>query len=286
MQPRLIFFISGLFAVVMVALVAMQQSSQLSRAEVEGMINQAIEQKIASIQPKETPILSTPVDTTQFGSVIETYLMANPSILQRMSVALQEESEREQNAKAQATLSTMHAEIYDDPDHVVLGNPNGDVTIVEFFDYNCGYCRQALADVIQLLDEDKNLRLILKEFPILSQGSADAARIAVLVARNKDIDYMDFHTQVFASRGQVDKAAALKAAQALGMNPIELELQMGEQAVTNTLSRNYKVADALGVSSTPNFIIGDELLRGAVGVEEMRTKVKNMRECGKATCNL
>ncbi len=134
-----------------------------------------------------------------------------------MSVALQAETERSQNEQAKTALASMHDQIYDDPDHVVLGNPDGDVTLVEFFDYNCGFCRQALADVMQLLDEDKDVRLILKEFPILSQGSVDAARIAVLVQRSGTVDYMDFHTQLFASRGQIDKGAALKRPKTLAL---------------------------------------------------------------------
>lgn len=290
MQARTIYFITGallLAAAILFAAVSIsQQQPQLSSEQIQSMIDKSIEQKIAAMKPASSQGQSTPVDTSDMGPVIENYLIANPSILQRMSIALQQETERAQNEQAKAALSELQGPIYDDPDHVVLGNPNGDVTLVEFFDYNCGFCRQALADVIQLLDEDNNVRVILKEFPILSQGSVDAARVAVLVARNKDVNYLDFHTQVFASRGQVDKAAALKAAQALGMNPIELELQMGDQSVTDAIGRNYQIAESLGISSTPNFIIGEEILRGAVGIQEMREKVKNMRECGKATCNL
>lgn len=293
MQARSIYFITGallLAAAILFAVISItnqQQQAQLSQSDIEQLIDQAIENKIAELAPSETaPALSTPIDTSDLGPAIESYLMANPSILQRMSVALQAETERTQNEQARVALASMQSQIYDDPDHVVIGNPNGDVTLVEFFDYNCGFCRQALADVMQLLDEDKNVRVILKEFPILSQGSVDAARIAVLVQREKDVSYLDFHTQLFASRGQIDKGAALKAAQSLGLNPVDLELQMGDQSVTDIISRSYQLAEALGISSTPNFIVGDELLRGAVGIDEMREKVKNMRECGKATCNL
>jgi len=287
MQSRFIFFICGLFAVVIITIALSQQSPQLTRAEVEGMIESAIETKLSSFDPTtSTNAQSTPVNTSDFGPAIESYLMANPSILQRMSVALQAETERLQNEQAQTALGTMSNEIYLDPDNVVLGNPDGDVTLVEFFDYNCGFCRRALADVVQLLEEDKNVRVILKEFPILSEASVDAARIAILVNRDPEVDYLDFHTKLFASRGSIDRGAALKAAQSLGMNPVELELQMGDQSVSEAIGRTYQLAEALGVSSTPNFLLGDELLRGAVGIEAIRDKVKNMRECGKATCNL
>ncbi|MGJ8529261.1 thioredoxin domain-containing protein [Maritalea sp.] len=292
MQARTIYLLTGvmllaaaiLFAVISVS----QQTPQLSQADIQTLIEKTIDDKLAAAQENQPAnnAPNTDIKTSEMGPVIESYLMANPSLLQRMSAALQEETERAQNSKAQAALASMKAPIYDDPDHVVLGNPEGDVTLVEFFDYNCGFCRQALADVLQLLDEDKNVRLILKEFPILSQGSVDAARIAILVGRDENVNYLDFHTQLFASRGQIDKSKALAAAAALGMNPIELELQMGNESVSDAIGRTYQVADALGISSTPNFILGDELLRGAVGIEEMRKKVKNMRDCGKATCNL
>lgn len=288
MQSRLIYFIAGLFAVTIIAVAMLQQSPQMSEDEIKALVNQAVEERIAAIEPQSAAPASpaSSIETSELGPVIEDYLMANPSLLQRMSVALQEETNREQAAQAKLALASLKGPIYDDPDHVVLGNPEGDVTIVEFFDYNCGFCRQALADVMQLLDEDTNVRVILKEYPILSQGSADAARIAVLVAQDPNVSYMDFHTRLFATRGQVDKAAALAAAQSLGMNPVDLELRMGEKSVTDAITRNYQVADALNITSTPNFIIGDEILRGAVGIDEMRTKIKNMRDCGKATCNL
>ncbi len=151
MQARTIYFITGallLAAAILFAVVSInsqQQQAQLSQSDIELLIDQAIEQKIADLAPSSTvPAQSTPIDTSDLGPVIENYLMANPSILQRMSVALQAETERSQNEQAKAALASMHDQIYDDPDHVVLGNPDGDVTLVEFFDYNCGFCDKRL----------------------------------------------------------------------------------------------------------------------------------------------
>jgi len=287
MQARTIMFLSGLFAVVIITFALLQQPQQgISRADVEAMIDIAIEEKLASFDPTaSTNTARAPAVDGDFGSAVENHLMSNPQILQRMANALQAQSELQQNQRAKTALAALKAPLYDDPDHVVLGNPEGDVTIVEFFDYNCGFCRKALADVIQLLDEDKNVRVILKEFPILSQGSVDAARIAVQVARDSNIDYMEFHTRVFSSRGQINKDTALQAAASLGMNPIELELQMNSKSVSDAIARTHQIAEALDITSTPNFILGDEILRGAVGVDEMRAKIKNMRDCGKATCS-
>ena len=152
MQSRLIYFIAGLFAVTIIAVAMLQQSPQMSEDEIKALVNQAVEERIAAIEPQSVAPSSpaSSIETSELGPVIEDYLMANPSLLQRMSVALQEETNREQAAQAKLALASLKGPIYDDPDHVVLGNPEGDVTIVEFFDYNCGFCRQALADVMQI----------------------------------------------------------------------------------------------------------------------------------------
>lgn len=297
MQQRLTLFIAALIGIVVIAVAITLQPTGLSEAQVSALIDRKVEEQVAIIRQDIEKQLPQPVaepavpsapssESADLGPIIETYLMDNPEILQRMSDALQAKTELAQAEQTKLALTSLSGPIYDDPDHVILGNPEGDVTIVEFFDYNCSFCRQALADVLQLLDEDKNLRIILKEFPILSQGSADAARIGIVVGRNKDINYLDFHTAVYATRGQVDKQAALNAAASLGLNPIEVELAMGDDSVTQAITRTYQLAEAINVTSTPNFIIGDELLRGAVGIEEMKSKIANMRECGKATCNL
>lgn len=295
MQQRLFIFLAALAGIVVITLAIAMQPNGLTEPEVNALIDRKVEEKVVTLRQEIADQLAAQQPTTveapqeevaDIGSQVEAYLLENPEILQRMSEILQARSEQAQNEQTQLALTALAGPIYDDPDHVVLGNPEGDVTIVEFFDYNCGYCRQALADVLQLLDEDKNLRVILKEFPILSQGSADAARVGIVVGRNKDVSYLDFHTAVYATRGQVDKQAALNAAASLGLNPIEVELAMGDDSVTEAITRTYQLAEALNVTSTPNFIVGDELLRGAVGIQEMKQKIANMRECGKASCNL
>jgi protein-disulfide isomerase len=166
----------------------------------------------------------------------------------------------------------------------VLGNPQGDVTLVEMFDYNCTYCRSAMPDMATLLAEDPNLKVILKEFPILSQESIDAARVSVLVARS-DVDYWAFHEKLFTGRGQVTAEAALTAAQDLGLNPINLRLEMETPRVTAVIERSHEIARALRISGTPTYIIGDEIIPGAIGLEQLRTRIANMRACGKTACD-
>jgi protein-disulfide isomerase len=225
------------------------------------------------------------VTQDMINPMIESYLMADPKILQRMSVALETTMRAEEQAAATTAIASMQDAIFNDPKQVVVGNPDGDVTLVEFFDYNCGYCRAALPDLATLLAEDPNLRVILKEFPILSNESIDAARIAVLVG-DADVDYWTFHEALFTSRSQVDKKVALDAAAELGLSPVSLELDMGTEAVSETIQTSYEIAKALNITGTPTYIIGNEIIPGAIGLDELRTRIANMRECGKTECEV
>ena len=234
-------------------------------------------------QPKqETPEVAE-LDPTKLNPMIEGYLMDNPSILQRVSDKLQAEVTAQRKAETKTQLAALKSDIYDDPDHIVLGNPNGDVTLVEMFDYNCTYCKQALPDLATLLDQDKNLRVILKEFPILTPGSVDAARVAIQVAE-ANVDYWTFHQALFTSPAKVDKAVALKAAADLGLNPVTLELGMGTPKVADVIQKSYQIADKLKITGTPTYIIGDEVIPGAIGLDQLKQRIANMRACGSTEC--
>lgn len=223
------------------------------------------------------------IDPAELNPLIESYLLSDPKILQRMSVALDTTLQAEQLEQSTSAIASMQEAIFNDPGQVVLGNPAGDVTLVEFFDYNCGYCRAALPDMATLLAEDPNLRVILKEFPILSNESIDAARVAVLVG-DADVDYWTFHEALFTSRSQVDKQVALAAAADLGLSPVSLEMDMGTEAVSETIQTSYEIARALNITGTPTYIIGNEIIPGAIGIDELRTRIANMRACGQTQC--
>lgn len=228
--------------------------------------------------------LSGNVDPASIHPMIESYLLANPRILERVSVALDAEIRAEQIEKSQLAIATMEDQIFNAPDQIVIGNPDGDVTIVELFDYNCGFCRQAVAELATLIEDDPNLRIILKEFPILSQDSVEAARIGI-AAHKAGINYWDFHTTLFSGRGKVTKASALAAAEAQGLNPIALELDAEGEDVSRIIEQSYEIAQALGASGTPTYIIGTEIIPGAVGLEALRERIANMRACGSTICN-
>lgn len=258
--------------------VATGETGGLNSATVKTLIAEAI-----AAEPKPAQS-EAQLDPAKLNPMIEDYLMKNPRLLQRVSAALQAELAAEKTAKTREALAELKPAIYDDPDQVVLGNPKGDVTLVELFDYNCGYCRQALPDLATLLDEDKNLRVILKEFPILSPESAEAARVGVLVGESP-VDYWNFHQTLFSARGKVGKTQALQAAASLGLNPITLEMKMGDPKVTAAIDKSYDIARKLDITGTPTYIIGNEVIPGAIGIDDLRTRIANMRKCGDSVCS-
>lgn len=258
---------------------------QTDSVAVQALIDTAItayDAKRIAEQPAAAADVAT-IDADTLNPMIESYLLGDPRILQRMSTALETTMRAEENAQATTAIASMREAIFNDPGQVVLGNPEGDVTLVEFFDYNCGYCRSALPDLATLLAEDSNLRVVLKEFPILSNESIDAARVAVLVG-DADVDYWAFHEALFTSRTQVDKRVALNAAAELGLSPVSLELDMGSEAVSKTIQTSYEIARALNITGTPTYIIGNEIIPGAIGIDELRSRIANMRECGQTRC--
>lgn len=252
------------------------------RAIVEDMLS--AREALAAASATEQPEAIAAIDPAVLNPMIESYLLSDPKLLQRMSVALEDTLRVEERSKAEAAIAEMQDEIFNGPGQIVVGNPEGDITLVEFFDYNCGYCRNAVPDMAQLLAEDPNLRVILKEFPILSNESIDAARVGVLVGET-DADYWSFHEALFSARGKVDKATALAAAQELGLSPVSLEIQMGDERVAKSIQSSYAIAQALGISGTPTYIIGNEIIPGAIGIEGLRERIANMRACGETVCS-
>ena len=173
------------------------------------------------------------------------------------------------------------------PRGVVVGNPKGDVTVVEFFDYNCGYCKRALDDMMTMTKADPKLKFVLKEFPVLGPGSVDAAKVAVAV-RMQDKDgskYMDFHRRLLGTRGEINRDRALAAAKEAGLDMARIERDLKTEEIEATLMESAVLADALGISGTPSYVIGDEVVPGAVGAQALQKRVEAVRKCGgQATC--
>ena len=164
--------------------------------------------------------------------------------------------------------------------HVTLGNPQGDVTLVEFFDYNCGYCKKALTDMLELMKSDPKLKVVLKEFPVLGPGSLEAAQVAVAVRMQDKTGkkYLDFHQKLLTGRGQVDKAKALAAAKEAGLDMARIEKDLKSEEVSKTLEESMKLAEALGLNGTPSYVIGNDVVIGAVGLAALNQKIQAARQ--------
>jgi protein-disulfide isomerase len=172
------------------------------------------------------------------------------------------------------------AQLFSSPHQVVLGNPQGDLTLVEFFDYSCGYCKRALPDMLTLLKDDPNLRVVLKEFPILGPGSVEAARVAVAV-RMQDTDgqkYLGFHQALLGAVGPASKDKALAAAKDAGLDMARLEQDMASDEVAATLNENMKLAGAVGITGTPGYVIGKDVVLGAIGLMGLQGDIDTARK--------
>jgi protein-disulfide isomerase len=162
---------------------------------------------------------------------------------------------------------------------VTLGNPNGDVTLVEFFDYSCGYCKRALPDMLALIKDDPKLKIVLKEFPILGPGSLDAAQVAVAV-RMQDgggQKYLAFHQELLNSPGPASKEKALAAAKNQGFDMTRLEQDITSPEVADTLTENMKLASAVKITGTPGYVIGKDVVLGAVGITGLKRQIDAAR---------
>ncbi|WP_283194768.1 DsbA family protein [Rhizobium sp. AN80A] len=220
----------------------------------------------------------------EFGDFIKQYLIENPEIMLDVQDALQKKQEAARLVKANATISENKAAIFDSKYDMALGNPKGDVTIVEFFDYNCSYCRRALSDMQTILKKDPNIRFVLKEFPILGPESVAAHKVSAAFRKLAPEKYSQFHIALLGSDGRANEASAIEVAQSLGVSEKEIRAEMAKDPTDASVQETYSLAQSLGITGTPSYVIGNELVQGAVGYEDLETKVKNMRTCGKTSC--
>jgi len=212
--------------------------------------------------------------------IVKEYLVAHPEVLQEAISELEKRQSAAEVEKQVASVKQYKEVLFNSTRQVTLGNPKGDVTMVEFFDYNCGYCKKALGDMLTLLKTDPNLKVVLKEYPVLGPGSLEAAQVAV-AARMQDKTgkkYLDFHQRLLGGRGPADKAHALAAAKDAGFDMARLEKDLASDEVRETLKESMKVADAIGLNGTPSYIIGSDVVVGAQGFDVLKEKVDAARK--------
>jgi protein-disulfide isomerase len=236
----------------------------------------------------------------EVGEIVKNYLVQHPEALGQILAAVLKRSPTAgaSSGSAAATTATAGnaktpadrsaavtgnaAALFSSPHQVTLGNPDGDVTLVEFFDYNCGFCKRALPDMLTLLKDDPKLKIVLKEFPILGPGSTDAARVAVAV-RMQDSGgqkYLAFHQDLLGGPGPVSKEKALAVAMEQGLDMVRLQQDLASDEVGATIGEDMKLASALGVSGTPSYVVGTNVVVGAVGIMGLRGQIDAARSHG------
>ncbi|MCX7314234.1 MAG: DsbA family protein [Hyphomicrobiales bacterium] len=220
----------------------------------------------------------------EIEKIVREYLIKHPEVLQEAMAELEKKQAADEALKNQAAVKNNADIIFNSPRQVVTGNPQGDVTFVEFFDYNCGYCKRAMSDMVELMKSDPKLKVVLKEFPVLGPSSVEAARVAVAV-RMQDKPgkkYMDFHQKLLTGRGQVDKARALAVAKEVGLDMARIERDLASDEVKQTLEESLSLAEKLGLNGTPSYVIGSNVVVGAVGLDKLKENI-NAARCGKTT---
>jgi protein-disulfide isomerase len=229
----------------------------------------------------------TPAQKAEMGGVIRDYLLQNPEVLQDAMAELERRQKAQEDAKRSQTIERDAPELFASPGDAVIGNPKGKVTLVEFFDYNCGYCKRSLDDIGRLLKTEPELKLVLKDFPVLGPGSVEAAYIAGAArSQFKGDQFWQFHQKLLGgSHGPVGKAQALAVAKDMGANMDQLAKDAQNPDLKAKLQGTMQLADALGLTGTPSFVIGDDVVVGAVGYDELKSRVDSVLRCGRAVCS-
>jgi protein-disulfide isomerase len=229
---------------------------------------------------------------TQFSSdqkgaiekIVKDYLVTNPELLLEVQSALETKMAKDEAEKTKALVADNAKDLYRHADAPVAGNPDGDITVVEFFDYNCGYCKRGFSEVAKLIESDKNVRFVFKEFPILRDESEQASRVA-LAARMQG-KYWEVHRELIGNKGLVNEAVALKAAENLGLDMAKLKTDMNSPEVKGEIERVKALAKKMGINGTPHFLVGDRAIGGAPDnlYDLLSTNVAELRRDGCSYC--
>jgi protein-disulfide isomerase len=220
----------------------------------------------------------------EIETIVREYLIANPEIMIEVQDAL-ETKQREEQAAAQITAIRDQSDLIFNSEHDgSFGRPDAKYTLVEFFDYNCGYCKRAMADMIEITQANPDVRFVLKEFPILGPDSQRAHIVAQALLALMPEKYEAFHTTLLGSAARATEESAVKLAVSLGADEAALREKMKDPKIAEIFNDTYEIANRLGITGTPSYVVGEEVVFGALGRDVLESKVANMEQCGQATC--
>ncbi|WP_425066115.1 DsbA family protein [Reyranella sp.] len=222
------------------------------------------------------PANSTPSVPADLGNSIRAYLMANPEVLVDAMQELERKQDTQRDAVAIKAISQNEAELFRDADSPTAGNPSGDVTIVEFNDYQCPYCKRAYQAVKSVTAADGKVKIIYKDLPILGEPSRIAALAAL--ASMKQGKHQPLHNALMEFNGKLDRAKILETAASVGIDVAQLEKDMEDPKLKQMIDRNMALAGALGVRGTPAFVIGKQFVPGAVDADSLKALIADARK--------
>ncbi|WP_264213187.1 DsbA family protein [Leisingera thetidis] len=214
-----------------------------------------------------------------FGGQVRAYLLENPELILEAVDLLEQRQQQAEAARDETLVAGNLDELENDGYSWVGGNPEGDITLVEFMDYRCGYCRRAAPEVAKLLESDGNIRLVIKEFPILGDASVLSSRFAVAAKHVAGDDaYKQVHDALIAFGGEPNEVALRRLAEELSLDADAVFAGMDSEEVTAELRRTRELAQKLAISGTPTFVLGGELLRGYLPADQMEIMVAEIRD--------
>ncbi len=234
--------------------------------------------------PSTAPAISNPnapVTRGEFQQMVHDAILNQPDMVMQAVYKLRDQQESESKKQTADSFAKHKGELLNDKISPHAGATSPDVTVIVFFDYHCGYCKKLLPAIAQLLNEDKKVKVIFREFPILSEDSVTASRAALAVNRVAPDKYFDYHTALMKSQSAFNEEMLLDTADKLGIKRADVKTQMDSQAVTDSLEKNRKLGEELSIRGTPALFIGDKMLPGAVPYETIKRLVDQART-GKA----
>jgi protein-disulfide isomerase len=217
----------------------------------------------------------TPDQKKEIEGIVRDYLKSHPEMLIDAIQAADDKLKADAKDKSAQALTSHRQQVFDDPQSPVAGNPKGDVSLVEFFDYRCPYCKQVEPALEKLIGDDRQLRFVYKEFPVLGPDSETAARVAL--AAKKQGKYDAFHRAMMNTGGHIDEAAIYKVAASVGLDVDRLKQDMKSPDIDKQLKTNLDLGSALDLSGTPSFIVGDTIVPGAIGPDELKQLIASAR---------
>lgn len=216
-----------------------------------------------------------PAKRSEIESIVRDYLLKNPTLLLEVMEKLEQQQKQAARDQASEAIVANKSGLFQSADdHVV--NPDGAIPVVEFFDYQCGYCKRMLPTVVRLLDENQNVRFIYKEFPILGDASTQAAKAAIAAKRQGK--YLDFHNALMALRRPLDESAIFDTAEQVGLDVARLRQDMEDPTIDGIIERNRRLGQGMGLRGTPSFVVGDTLVPGAIEYTALNELIERMSD--------